>query len=164
MTVEPGFGAQKFMADMMPKVKKIRQMLDEVNPACILEVDGGVDAVTYKTCRENGAEVLVTNKVPLRSGTLSRLPDLRMVAVLATGYDIIDTADAELIKGKRMLIVDDVISTGESLRAMEELVTRAGGIVAGRMAVLAEGDAQKRHDIICLAPLPLFNPDGTVKE
>ena len=60
MTVEPGFGAQKFMADMMPKVKKLRQMLDEVNPACILEVDGGVDAVTYKTCRENGAEVLVT--------------------------------------------------------------------------------------------------------
>lgn len=60
MTVEPGFGGQKFMADMMPKVKKLRQMLDEVNPACILEVDGGVDAVTYKTCRENGAEVLVT--------------------------------------------------------------------------------------------------------
>ena len=50
-----------------------------------------------------------------------------------------------------MLIVDDVISTGESLRAMEELVTRAGGIIAGRMAVLAEGDAQARHDIICLA-------------
>ena len=60
MTVEPGFGAQKFMADMMPKVKKIRQMLDEVNPACIIEVDGGVDAVTYRTCRENGAEALVT--------------------------------------------------------------------------------------------------------
>lgn len=48
MTVEPGFGAQKFMADMMPKVKKIRQMLDEVNPACIIEVDGGVDAVTLQ--------------------------------------------------------------------------------------------------------------------
>ena len=60
MTVEPGFGAQKFMTDMMPKVKKIRQMLDEVNPACIIEVDGGVDAVTCKTCRENGAEALVT--------------------------------------------------------------------------------------------------------
>ena len=60
MTVEPGFGGQSFMADMMPKLKKLRQMLDEVNPACILEVDGGVDAVTYKTCRENGAEVLVT--------------------------------------------------------------------------------------------------------
>lgn len=76
---------------------------------------------------------------------------------------VIDTADAELIKGKRMLIVDDVISTGESLRAMEELVTKAGGIIAGKMAVLAEGDAQERNDIITLAPLPLFNPDGSVK-
>lgn len=77
---------------------------------------------------------------------------------------VIDTADAELIRGKRMLIIDDVISTGESLHAMEELVTRAGGIIAGKMAVLAEGDAQRRNDIICLALLPLFNPDGTVKE
>ena len=77
---------------------------------------------------------------------------------------VIDTADAEKIKGKRMLILDDVISTGESLRAMEELIAKAGGIVAGKMAVLAEGDAAKRDDIIFLAPLPLFNPDGTVKE
>lgn len=76
---------------------------------------------------------------------------------------IIDTEDAQLIKGKRMLIIDDVISTGESLRAVEELVKKAGGIVAGRMAVLAEGDAQDRDDIICLAPLPLFNPDGSIK-
>ena len=76
---------------------------------------------------------------------------------------VIDTADAELIKGKRMLIVDDVISTGESLHAMEELVKLAGGIIAGKMAVLAEGDAQSRDDIIVLAPLPLFNPDGSVK-
>ncbi len=59
MTVEPGFGGQKFMADMMPKLKKIRQMLDEVNPACHLEVDGGVDLVTAETCKENGANVLV---------------------------------------------------------------------------------------------------------
>ena len=59
MTVEPGFGGQKFMADMMPKLRKLRQMLDEVNPACILEVDGGVDANTQAVCKENGAEVLV---------------------------------------------------------------------------------------------------------
>ena len=59
MTVEPGFGGQKFMADMMPKMKKIREMLDEVNPACIVEVDGGVDANTHAVCKENGAEVLV---------------------------------------------------------------------------------------------------------
>lgn len=60
MTVEPGFGGQKFMADMMPKLKKLRTMLDEVNPGCVLNVDGGVDANTCALCKENGAEVLVT--------------------------------------------------------------------------------------------------------
>ena len=59
LTVEPGFGGQKFMADQMPKVKKLRQMLDKVNPGCIIEVDGGVDANTHAVCKENGAEVLV---------------------------------------------------------------------------------------------------------
>lgn len=71
--------------------------------------------------------------------------------------------DAELICGKRILLMDDVISTGGSLHAMEQLVNLAGGTVAGRVAVLAEGDAQKREDIKFLAPLPLFNADGTVK-
>ena len=60
--------------------------------------------------------------------------------------------------------MDDVISTGGSLKAMEELVELAGGTVAGRVAVLAEGDAQKRTDIRYLAPLPVFNADGTPKE
>ena len=59
MTVEPGFGGQKFMADMMPKVKKLREMLDKVNPDCHLEVDGGVDLNTVVTCKENGADVFV---------------------------------------------------------------------------------------------------------
>ena len=59
MTVEPGFGGQKFMADMMPKLKQLRAMLDEVNPGCHLEVDGGVDLVTGQVCKENGADVLV---------------------------------------------------------------------------------------------------------
>ncbi|MBQ9975332.1 MAG: adenine phosphoribosyltransferase [Clostridia bacterium] len=76
----------------------------------------------------------------------------------------LDTADAEMMKGKRILIVDDVISTGESLRALEILVERAGGETCGRMAILAEGDAIDRDDIIYLEPLPLFNPDGSVKE
>ena len=75
----------------------------------------------------------------------------------------LDVADAQLMKGKKILIVDDVISTGESLRALEILVEKAGGIICGRMAVLAEGDAQERKDIIYLEKLPLFNPDGTVK-
>ena len=59
MTVEPGFGGQKFMADMMPKVKQLRTMLDAVNPACHLEVDGGVNAENCQVCKEHGANVLV---------------------------------------------------------------------------------------------------------
>ena len=59
MTVEPGFGGQKFMADMMPKVKQLRQWMDDINPDCLIEVDGGVDSNTHTVCKENGAEVLV---------------------------------------------------------------------------------------------------------
>ena len=76
----------------------------------------------------------------------------------------LDGADARLMKGKRILLVDDVISTGESLAALEKLALEAGGIICGRMAILAEGDAQKRDDIIYLEKLPVFNADGTVKE
>ena len=76
----------------------------------------------------------------------------------------LDTADAALMQGKKILVVDDVISTGESLAALEKLVEKAGGIIAGRMAILAEGDAQDRKDLIYLEKLPLFNPDGTVME
>ncbi len=75
----------------------------------------------------------------------------------------LDGADAALMKGKKILIVDDVISTGESLKALEALVEKAGGEICGRMAILAEGDAQERPDLIYREKLPLFNPDGTVK-
>ena len=74
----------------------------------------------------------------------------------------LDGSDAALMKGKKILVVDDVISTGESLKALEVLVEKAGGIICGRMAILAEGDAQDREDLIYLEKLPLFNPDGTV--
>ena len=59
MTVEPGFGGQKFMADMMPKVQQLREWMDDINPDCHIEVDGGVDANTHTICKENGADVLV---------------------------------------------------------------------------------------------------------
>ena len=79
MTVEPGFGGQKFMADMMPKVKKIRQMLDRVNPDCLVEVDGGVDAQTCGICKESGANVLVAGsayfKAPDRAAFVKLLQE-----------------------------------------------------------------------------------------
>ena len=71
-----------------------------------------------------------------------------------------DGADAKKMKGRRVLILDDVISTGGSLAAVESLVEQAGGVVAGRMAILAEGDAAKREDILFLEKLPLFNAEG----
>ena len=71
-----------------------------------------------------------------------------------------DGKDAAKMKGKRILILDDVISTGGSLSAVENLVEQAGGNVVGRMAILAEGDAAKRDDIIYLEKLPLFDKDG----
>ena len=74
----------------------------------------------------------------------------------------LDGADAALMKGRKILVVDDVISTGESLKALEALVEKAGGEICGRMAILAEGDAIHRDDLIYLEELPLFNPDGTI--
>ena len=71
-----------------------------------------------------------------------------------------DGADAKKMKGKRILLLDDVISTGESIAAVEELVNQAGGIVVGRMAILAEGDAADRDDILFLEKLPLFTVEG----
>ncbi len=119
----------------------------------------------YEMARQSGAEkYFLARKVPKAYMTGVFEVSVKSITTMSVQRLIIDTADAELIKGKRMLIVDDVISTGESLRAMEKLVTAAGGIIAGRMAVLAEGDAADRDDIITLAPLPVFNPDGTIKE
>jgi adenine phosphoribosyltransferase len=90
--------------------------------------------------------------------------EVKSITTAAVQKLYMDGADAKKIAGKRVLIVDDVISTGESLRAMEELVEQAGGIVAGCMAILAEGDARDRDDIIYLEPLPLFDAAGHPKK
>lgn len=118
----------------------------------------------YEMARQSGAEKYFV----ARKGAKAYMSDtfevsVRSITTMHVQKLVLDKADADMIKGKRILILDDVISTGESLRATEELVNQAGGIIAGKMAVLAEGDAAKRDDIIVLAPLPLFNPDGTPK-
>ena len=86
--------------------------------------------------------------------------NVRSITTAKEQHLYLDVADAELMKGKRILVVDDVISTGESLHAIEELVREAGGIVCGRMAILAEGDATEREDLVYLEKLPLFDKEG----
>ena len=118
----------------------------------------------HEMARQSGAEKYFI----ARKGPKAYMPDPIHVedqSITTAGVQklYLGRDDADLIRGKRILIIDDVISTGGSLRAMEALVNMAGGTVAGRIAVLAEGDAQKREDIKFLAPLPLFSADGTVK-
>ena len=88
--------------------------------------------------------------------------EVKSITTAASQKLYLDGEDAAMMKGKRILIVDDVISTGESLAALEALVEKAGGEIVGRMAILAEGDAQNREDIIYLEKLPLFNAKGEV--
>lgn len=86
--------------------------------------------------------------------------ETKSITTAASQTLYIDGADAEFMRGKRVLIVDDVISTGGSLASLENLVESVGGTVAGKMAILAEGDAIERPDIICLGKLPLFDKNG----
>ena len=120
--------------------------------------------LAYEMARQSGAKrhfIARKNAKAYMHGTFE--VSVKSITTMGVQRLVLDAEDAKAISGKRMLIVDDVISTGESLHAVETLVEKAGGIVAGRMAVLAEGDAQNRDDIIVLAPLPLFNTDGTPK-
>ena len=78
MTVEPGFGGQRFMADMMPKVQEIRRYIDAMNPTCELEVDGGVDPATCKLCTASGANVLVAGSSVYKAEDIpARIRELR---------------------------------------------------------------------------------------
>ena len=119
--------------------------------------------LAHEMARQTGASrYFLARKVPKLYMTGVFESTVKSITTAKEQTLYLDTADAELMKGKRILIVDDVISTGESLRALEVLVEKAGGIIVGKMAVLAEGDAQNRDDILYLEKLPLFNADGTV--
>ena len=120
--------------------------------------------LVYEMARQAGANDYVVARKEAK---------LYMSNVVATQVDSITTDhiqtlcigqhEADLLRGKRVLIVDDVISTGESLKSLETLVNQVGGNIVGRMTVLAEGQAAERDDIIYLEKLPVFHPDGTIK-
>lgn len=118
----------------------------------------------HEMARQSGAKKYFV----ARKGSKVYMPDplhvsVRSITTLRQQDLFLGRDDCAQMAGKRILLVDDVISTGESIHALEELVRLAGGTVAGRASILAEGDALTREDIVYLAPLPVFNADGTVK-
>ena len=115
----------------------------------------------HAMCRLTGRNryVLARKSVKLYMSDVVKC-ETQSITTAASQTLYINGDDAEYMKGKRVLIVDDVISTGGSLASLENLVTQAGGNIVGKMTILAEGDAIDRKDITYLAPLPLFDKDG----
>ena len=117
--------------------------------------------LVYEMARQSGADkyFVARKKMKLYMGEALEV-DVQSITTAGMQKLFLTEEDAALMQGRRILIVDDVISTGKSLEALEKLVEKAGGIVVGRAAVLAEGEAAERTDITFLEPLPLFNKAG----
>ena len=135
--------------------RDLLKLAEELDYDYLLTAEAKSIPLIHEMARQSGAEKYFI----ARKGPKVYMPDPisvedRSITTLGVQQLFLGRDDADLIKGKKILIVDDVISTGGSLHAMETLVAKAGGTVAGRMAVLAEGDAKNRDDIKFLAPLP----------
>ncbi|MBQ6627896.1 MAG: hypothetical protein IJH65_03605 [Methanobrevibacter sp.] len=118
--------------------------------------------LAYEMSRQSGKPYIVARKSAkaYMDGTFT--VNVKSITTMNVQTLVLDHAEAVKIEGKKILIVDDVISTGESLRAVEELVNAAHGQIVSKMAPLAEGDACNRDDIIYLSKLPLFDKDGNI--
>ncbi len=117
--------------------------------------------LAYEMARQRGGErYLLARKAPKLYMRDVLKCEVQSITTAAKQVLYLDGGDAEYMNGKRVLIVDDVISTGESLHALEALVKQAGGNIVGKMAVLAEGEAADRTDILFLEKLPLFDAAG----
>ena len=144
--------------------RSLQKMMPQDSYDYLLTAEAKSIPLIHEMARQSGA----TKYFIARKGSKAYMPDPIHVedkSITTAGVQklYLGRDDADLICGKRILLMDDVISTGGSIHAMEELVKLAGGTVVGRVAVLAEGDAAQRTDIRFLAPLPVFNADGSVK-
>lgn len=150
----------------VPLTEHCAARLLERAPECdyLIAPEAKAIPLVYEMSRQSGIPYLLARKKAKAYMTGVFQVDVQSITTAGVQTLVIDTADAEAMKGKNIIIVDDVISTGESLRAMETLVNKAGGRIVAKMAVLAEGDAAGRQDITVLAPLPLFRPDGSPLE
>lgn len=159
-------GAFVIFGDQELTVAAARELLKKAPPYdYLITAEAKGIPLVHEMARQNGdKKYMLARKGPKLYMTGVFDVAVHSITTAKEQHLYLDTADAALMAGKRILIVDDVISTGESLSALEALVEKAGGNIVGRMAILAEGDAQNREDILYLERLPLFHPDGTVME
>ncbi|MEI3060241.1 MAG: phosphoribosyltransferase family protein [Oscillospiraceae bacterium] len=159
-------GAFVIFGDQELTVAAARELLKKAPPYdYLITAEAKGIPLVHEMARQNGdKKYMLARKGPKLYMTGVFDVAVHSITTAKEQHLYLDTADAALMAGKRVLIVDDVISTGESLSALEALVEKAGGNIVGRMAILAEGDAQNREDILYLEKLPLFHPDGTVME
>lgn len=144
--------------------RDLLKLAEELDYDYLLTAEAKSIPLIHEMARQSGAEKYFI----ARKGPKVYMPDPISVAdqsitTLAQQMLYLGSDDAELIKGKKIVIMDDVISTGGSLKAMEALVHKAGGEVVAKIAVLAEGGAADRKDIMFLEKLPVFNVDGSIK-
>ena len=159
-------GAFVIFGDQELTVAAARELLKKAPPYdYLITAEAKGIPLVHEMARQNGdKKYMLARKGPKLYMTGVFDVAVHSITTAKEQHLYLDTADAALMAGKRILIVDDVISTGESLSALEALVEKAGGNIVGRMAILAECDAQNREDILYLEKLPLFHPDGTVME
>ena len=154
-------GAFVIFGDAELTVASAAELLKKA-PECdyIITAEAKGIPLAHEMSRQSGKKYFVARKKPKLY--MTGVFDVTVNSITTEGEQhlYLDTAEAEEMKGKRVLIVDDVISTGASLSAVRTLVEDAGAIIAGNMAILAEGDAQERKDLIFLEPLPLFDKNG----
>lgn len=112
--------------------------------------------LVYEMARQSGKPYFIARKYPKLYMSNPISVDVHSITTDKEQTLYLDESEMDVICGKKVLVVDDVISTGESLRALDMLVQRSGGKIAGQCAILAEGDAIDRKDIFYLEPLPLF--------
>ena len=144
--------------------KALLELLDAGSYDYLFTAEAKSIPLIHEMARQSGAKKYFI----ARKGPKVYMPDPihvedKSITTAGTQRLYLGSDDAELIRGKRIVLMDDVISTGGSLHAMENLVALAGGTVVDRIAVLAEGAAAQRKDIKFLAPLPVGNADGTTK-
>lgn len=136
--------------------KELAEKCADCNYDYIMTAESKGIPLAYELSRQTGKPYVVARKSIKGYMTDCISVSVHSITTAAPQTLYLDGEKAAWFQGKRILLVDDVISTGESIAALEALTREAGGIVAGKATVLAEGDAIDRPDIIALAPLPLF--------